>query len=198
MKRHILALFLLASGTLLASPDILFNFPGGKFGKGPGLTVKGNTIDFAPISRMYIDQKFDPSGGCLELTAKFRPVPAADKKRYLHYLWSARGNKRTIASGVITETAGSFNLNFYVYDTGKKPIACACQIKLPAGKSVQLAFFWDKNSISIKVNGILFAKKNFKGKLQSGEQFMIGTAQADRALIPMTLEKVRLLGEIKK
>jgi hypothetical protein len=46
----------------------------------------------------------------------------------------------------------------------------------------------------IKVNGILFAKKTFKGTLQTGESFMIGTSQPNRTLIPMTLEKVLLSG----
>ena len=197
MKHCILAILLCVSCTLLASGNTLYSFPGGKYGKGPGLTVNGKTIDFAPVSRMYIDQKFDPAGGGLELTAKFRPVKMSEKKSYLHYLWSASGHKRTVASGVITENNGLFILNFYVFDSNKKPISCACKLKLPSDKSVKLSFIWNKTSISIKVNGILFAKKNYQGQLQSGSKFLIGTAQPNRALIPMTLEAVRLFRAVK-
>jgi hypothetical protein len=192
MKHKISAVLLLFSCTLFAEQNTLFTFPGDKFGKGPGLTLKGKTLEFAPVSRMYINKKFDPAGGSFELTAKFAPVPSNDKKNHLHYLWSARGNKRTIASGVITENAGTYQLSFYVFDTDKKPVSCACKVKLPAEKSTKLSFIWTKENISIKVNGILFAKKTFKGTLQTGESFMIGTAQPNRTLIPMTLEKVVL------
>ena len=190
MKTVFLTLLLTVCGILSAEP--LYTFPGDKFGKGPGLTVKGNTIGFAPVSRMYIEKKFDPAGGCFELTAKFHPESAYAKEKRLHYLWSVKGNKRTVASGVISEHGGKYNLNFYVFDTKLKPISCACMVKFPADKSVKLAFIWDTQSIAIKVNGILFAKKNFTAKLQPGESFMIGTAQKDRSLIPMTLEKVKL------
>lgn len=192
MKHQIFTILLLFSFTLFAGQSKLFTFPGDKFGKGPGLTIKGKTIVFAPVSRMYIYQKFDPAGGSFELTAKFNPVPSNDKKSQLHYLWAARGNKRTVASGVITENNGSYSLSFYVFDVNKKPVSCACKIKLPKEKSTKLAFIWTGTGISIKVNGILFAKKTFKGKLQSGESFMIGTNSANRTLIPMTLEKVIL------
>ena len=194
MKRSISMILLFVSCILFAEQNILFSFPGDNFGKGPGLTIKGKTLEFAPVSRMYIERKFNPAGGTLELTAKFNPVPSTDKKNHLHYLWSARGNKRTISSAVITENAGTYNLSFYVFDINRKPVSCACRIKLPAGKSTKLAFIWTTESISIKVNGILFAKKTFKGKLQTGESFMIGTALANRTLIPMTLEKVLLSG----
>ena len=192
MKLCFSTILLFVSCILFAEQKRLFTFPGDDFGKGPGLTVKGKNIEFSPVSRMYIYQKFDPSGGSLELTAKFNPVPSTDKKDHLHYLWSARGNKRTIASAVITENNGSYTLSYYVFDINKKPISCACRIKLPAGKSTKFTFFWTPESISVKVNGILFAKKTFKGKLQPGESFMIGTGAANRTLIPMTLEKVLL------
>ena len=185
MKTVFWMLLLTIGGILAAEPVKLYAFPGEKFGKGPGLTVKGNTIGFAPVSRMYINKKFDPAGGCFEFTAKFRPEPVKEKR--LHYLWSARGNKRTVASDVISANDGMYSLSFYVFDTRGKPVSCACPIKFPADKSIKLAFIWDTQSISIKINGILFAKKNFKGKLQAGESFMIGTALKNRTLIPMTL-----------
>ena len=193
MKKVFLTLLLTVGGILSAEPAKLYTFPGEKFGKGPGLTVKGNTIEFAPVSRMYVEKKFDPAGGCFEFTAKFRPEPGKEKR--LHYLWSARGNKRTIASAVISANDGKYTLNFYVFDTNKKPIVCACPIKFPADKSIKMTFLWDTQSISIKINGILFAKKNFKAKLQPGESFMIGTATKDRMLIPMTVEQVNLFAK---
>ena len=193
MKTVFLALLLTIGGILSAEPVKLYSFPGEKFGKGPGLTVKGNTIEFAPVSRMYVNQKFDPAGGCFEFTAKFRPEKVKGKR--LYYLWSVRGNKRTVASGVISANDGAYTLNFYVFDTNKKPIVCACPIKFPADKSIKMTFQWDTQSISIKINGILFAKKNFKAKLQPGESFMIGTATKDRTLIPMTVEQVNLFAK---
>jgi hypothetical protein len=193
MKTVLLMLLLSVCGILLAEPAKLYTFPGEKFGKGPGLTVKGNTIKFAPVSRMYINKKFDPAGGCFEFTAKFRPEQSKEKR--LHYLWSVKGSKRTVASGVISADNGMYSLSFYVFDTNRKPVSCACPIKFPAGKSIKMAFIWDTQSISIKINGILFAKKNFKAKLQSGESFMIGTATKDRALIPMTVEQVNLFAK---
>ena len=194
MKEKVFLMLLLTiSGILSAAPVKSYTFPGEKFGKGPGLAVKGNTIEFAPVSRMYIDKKFDPSGGCFEFTAKFRPEPVKEKR--LHYLWSVRGNKRTVASGVISADNGTYKLNFYVFDTNFNPISCACPLKFPADKNIRLAFIWDTRSISIKINGILFAKKNFKAQLQPGKSFMIGTALKDRPLIPMTLEQVQLSGK---
>ncbi|MBQ9501787.1 MAG: hypothetical protein IJU70_06500 [Lentisphaeria bacterium] len=198
MKKTILATILCACAVLCGGEEVRFTFPGGKFGKGPGIKLTENTIAFSPVSRMYINEKFDPDCGSLEFTAKFTPVPAPDGRKRMHYLWSAKGNKRTIASAVIVEQGGGYSLNFTAFDENKKPVACSCAVKLPAEKSVTLAFFWGAGNISIKVNGILFAKKNYRGRLLPGESFMFGTSSADRALIPMTVEKIRLTGEKKK
>jgi hypothetical protein len=204
MKKTVLATFLFACALLCGEEEVLFTFPGGKFAKGPGLKPAEKTVVFSPVSRMYINEKFDPDCGSLEFTAKFAPVPAPDGKRQMHYLWSARGmwsasgNKRTIASAVIVEQGDGYSLNFTAFDENNEPVACSCAVKLPAEKSISLAFFWGAGSISIKVNGILFAKKNYRGRLLPGESFMFGTSSADRAMIPMTVEKIRLAGEKKK
>ena len=87
-------------------------------------------------------------------------------------------------------------MHFYVFNTKKKPIACSAKIKLPADKTIELDFIWNANSISIKVNGLLFAKKNYSGTLLPGTRFMIGTSSADRAIIPMTLEKLQLYAPV--
>jgi len=198
MKKTIFAAILFACFLLCGEEEVLFTFPGGKFAKGPGLKLTEKTIAFSPVSRMYINEKFDPDCGSLEFTARFAPDPAPDGKKRMHYLWSARGNKRTVASAVIVEQGGAYSLNFTAFDENKKPVACSCAVKLPAGKSITLAFFWGAGNISVKVNGILFARKNYRGRLLPGESFMFGTSSADRALIPMTVEKIRLAGDRQK
>lgn len=197
MKHLFLMLFLAAGSLASASETVLFSFPGDKFGKGPGITLKGETITFAPVSRMYIDEKFNPAGGRISFQVKFHPVPTEKKDENIqHHFWAAHGNNSTVASGIFLEKNDVFRVHFYVFDTNKKPISCAASIKLPADKTIELDFIWNANSISIKVNGLLFAKKNYSGTLLPGTRFMIGTAAANRALIPMTLEKLQLYAPV--
>ena len=199
MKHLFLLLFLAACSLVSASETVLFSFPGDKFGKGPGLTQNGETITFAPVSRMYIDKKFDPAGGRISFQVKFQPVPPEKKDETIqHHFWAAHGNNCTVASGIFLEKNDVFRVHFYVFDTNKKPISCAASIKLPADKTIELDFIWNANSISIKVNGLLFAKKNYSGTLLPGTRFMIGTASANRTLIPMTLEKLQIFAPVSE
>ena len=175
--KHLIFAALFAGSLLSASENVLFSFPGDKFGKGPGLTLKDNTLTFAPVSRMYVEKKFDPAGGRLSFQVKFAPAAPENKdEKIQHYFWSARGNNRTVASGIFLEQNGAFMAHFYVFDTNKKPISCGASIKLPAGKSITLDYIWTTSGISIKVNGLLVARKNYSGTLLSGTQFMVGTA----------------------
>lgn len=193
MKHLFLLLFLAACNLVSASETVIFSFPSDKFGKGPGLTQNGETITFAPVSRMYIDKKFDPAGGRISFRVKFHPVPADEKDKTIqHHFWAAHGNNSTVASGIILEKNDSFQVHFYAFNTKKKPVACTAKVKLPADKTIELDFIWNSSSISIKVNGLLFAKKNYSGTLLPGTRFMIGTSSANRAIIPMTLEKLQL------
>ena len=197
MKHLFLLLSLAACSLVSASETVIFSFPGDKFGKGPGLTQNGETITFAPVSRMYIDKKFDPAGGRISFQVKFHPVPTEKKDENIqHHFWAAHGNNSTVASGIFLERNDSIPVHFYVFNTKKKPIACSAKIKLPADKTIELDFIWNANSISIKVNGLLFAKKNYSGTLLPGTRFLIGTSSADRAIIPMTLEKLQLYAPV--
>jgi len=197
--KHLIFAALFAGSLLAGSENVLFSFPGDKFGKGPGLILKNDTLTFAPVSRMYVDKKFDPAGGRLFIQARFAPAAPENKdEKIQHYFWSARGNNRTVASGIFLEQNGAFMVHFYVFDTNKKAVSCAANIKLPADKSITLDYIWTTSAISIKVNGLLVAKKNYSGTLQAGAQIMVGTALKNRPLIPMTLEKLQLYAPVEQ